>query len=267
MPETIRVGFIGTSWWMDNAHLPMMQADPRVDMAAICGRNRDRAQDMATKYGIPAVFTDYREMIFRSNLQALVICTPDDQHYAMTMDALDAGLHVICEKPLALNATQARAMYEKAEAQRVRHMTFFTWRWMPHYRYMRELLDQGTIGQIYDCQFTFLMGFGRNHQYQWRYDRKRANGVVGDFGAHMFDLAHYLVGDISRVSAHLATHVQHEGLNDQTLDPANDSAMALIEFVNGVQGMVQLSTIARLHDPGLEQQITLHGDSGSLIAD
>ncbi len=126
MPESIRVGLIGTSWWMDNAHLPMLQADPRVEMAAIYGRNRDHAQAMATKDGIPAVFTDHRDMISRSGLHAIVIGTPDDQHYALTMDALDAGLHVICEKPLALNATHARAMYEKAEAKRVRHMTFFT---------------------------------------------------------------------------------------------------------------------------------------------
>jgi predicted dehydrogenase len=267
MPESIRVGLIGTSWYMDAAHLPMLKADPRVTLAAICGRNRERAQDMASKYGIPAVFTDYRAMIARSNLQAIVIATPDDEHYAMTMDALDAGLHVICEKPLALNATHARAMYEKAEAQGVRHMTFFTWRWMPHYRYGRELIDQGALGRLYDCQFNFLMGYGRNHAYQWRFDRQRANGIVGDSGAHMFDLAHYLVGDITRVSAHLSTHMPRDGVNAQPLDPASDSAMALIEFANGVQGTVHVSALARIHDPILEQHITLHGDAGSLIAD
>jgi predicted dehydrogenase len=267
MPKSICVGIIGTSGWMDIAHLPMLQTDPRVKLAAICGRNRERAQVMATKYGIPAVFTDYRDMISHSNLHVIVIGAPDDLHYAMTMDALEAGLHVICEKPLALNAADARAMYEKAEAKRVRHMTFFTWRWMPHYRYMRELIEQGAIGHLYDCQFSFLMGFGRSRQYQWRFDRKRANGVVGDSGAHIFDLAHYLVGDISRVSAHMATHMQREGLSNQMSDPASDSAMVLLEFVNGVQGAVQISAVARIHDPMLEQQIALHGDSGSLIAE
>lgn len=118
MTESIRVGIIGTSWWADEAHLPMLKADPRVELAAICGRNRERAQEMATKYEVPGVFTDYRDMISRGNLQAVVIATPDDEHYAMTMDALDAGLHVVCEKPLALRADHAKAMYEKGRSER-----------------------------------------------------------------------------------------------------------------------------------------------------
>lgn len=267
MSERVRIGFIGTSGWMDLSHLPIFRADPRVEMVAICGRNRERAQEMATKYGIGSVFTNYREMIERAKLSAIVIGTPDDEHYAMTMDALDAGLHVLCEKPLALNAADAKAMYEKAEAAGVRHMTFYTWRWMPHYRYMRELIQQGAVGRLYHCYFSFLMGFGRSVEYQWRFDRKRANGIVGDSGSHMFDLARYLIGDISRVSAHVATHVQRKSLPNQPLELASDSAMILLQFVNGGQGMVQLSALARVDDPFLEQQVALHGDAGSLIAE
>lgn len=180
MAESIRVGVIGTSWWLDMLHLPVLKADPRVDLVAICGRNRERAEEMASKYAIPQVFTDYREMISRGDLQAIMIGAPDDQHYDMTMAALDAGLHVLCEKPLALNAAHARAMYETAEAKGVQHMTFFTWRWMPHYRYMRELIEQGTLGRLYHCQFSFIMGYGRDPGYQWRFDRARAHGIVGD---------------------------------------------------------------------------------------
>lgn len=267
MIEKLRVGVIGTGGWMDFSHLPMLKADARVEMVAICGRNRERAQEMASKYGIPAVFTDYRDMIAASNLHALVVAAPDDEHYAMTMTGLDAGLHVLCEKPLALNSTDAKAMYDKAEAKGLRHMTFFTFRWMPHYRYMRELIEQGALGRLYHCQFSFLMGGGRNPQYSWRFDRTRANGVVGDSGSHMFDLARYLLGDISRVNAHIASHVQREGLNGQAVDPAGDSASVLMEFANGGQGTVQISFVARVDDPLLEQQIALHGDAGTLIAD
>ncbi len=264
--KPVRLGLIGTSSWMDISHLPIFKADPRVEMVAICGRNRARAQEMATKYGIPIVFTDYRELIARGQLDALVIGTPDDEHYAMTMAALDAGLHVLCEKPLALKTADAQAMVEKAEAQGVRHMTFYTWRWMPHYRYMRELIDQGAIGRLYHGHFSFFMGFGRKGDYRWRFDGTRANGILGDSGSHMFDLARYLVGDIARVSASLASHVQREPLPDQPLEPANDSAMALLDFVNGAQGTVQLSALARVDDPMLEQQVTLHGEAGSLVA-
>src|SRR5690242_8599504 len=110
MAELVRIGIVGTSWWADLLHLPSLTSHPQATIAAICGRNRERTEEMAKKYAIPLVFTDYRDMLARANLHALVISTPDDLHFPMTMDALDAGLHVLCEKPLAMNAGQARAM-------------------------------------------------------------------------------------------------------------------------------------------------------------
>jgi hypothetical protein len=160
MAPVIRFGVIGTSWWADLTHLPMLKADPRVALNALCGRNRERADEMARKYGFERVNTDYRDMIDRGDLDAIVISAPDDQHYQMVMDALEAGLHVVCEKPLALNAADAKAMYEKAEQKGLRHMAFFTWRWMPQYRYARELVEDGAIGRLYHAAFRFSLGLG-----------------------------------------------------------------------------------------------------------
>lgn len=266
MTNAVRIGLIGTSWWADMAHLPLFKADERVQMVAICGRNQERAQAMAAKYAIPNTFSDYRAMIAQSNLDAIVISTPDDEHYAMTMAALDAGLHVLCEKPLALNATDAKAMFDKAEAKGVRHMTFFLNRWLPHYRTMRQLVEQGVLGRLYHAHFSYISGGGRTPHYQWRFDRTRANGVVGDLGAHLFDLAHYLVGDIGRVSAHLGTHVRREGVNGQPVAPASDAATIALEFANGGQGSMAISAVARTADPIQEQQVALHGEAGSLVA-
>ena len=266
MTEQIRLGLIGTSWWMDMYHLPVFRADSRVAMVAICGRSAPRGQEMADKYGIPTVFTDYREMIAQADLDAIVIASPDDLHCEMAMSALDAGLHVLCEKPLALNAADAKAMYDKAEAVGVCHMTYFTWRWMPNYRYMRELIDQGVLGRLYHAHFKFIMGGALNPAYQWRFDRARANGVIGDSGSHMFDLARYLVGDITRVSAHLASHVQREGADGKPSASAPDAAMALVEFGNGAQGTVEVSMVARTADPMMEQEVVLHGEAASLKA-
>ena len=262
----LRVGMIGTSWWADLAHLPLLKNDPRVDLVAICGRNRERAQEMADKYGIAMVYTDYGDMIAQAHLDAVVVSTPDDEHLPMTMTALDAGLHVLCEKPLAMNAADARTMYDSAESRNLRHLVFYTWRWQLHYRYMRELIDQGVIGRIFHAELSFLMGSGRNNEYQWRFDRSRANGVVGDSGAHMFDLARYLIGDIAAVCAHLKTNMQREGLNGQPLDPASDSATVLLEFTDGAHGLVNMSMVARVDDPFLEQTVAVHGEAGSLIA-
>jgi predicted dehydrogenase len=186
----------------------------------------------------------------------------------MALAAIDAGLHVLCEKPLALNAADAKTMYERAEAKGLRHMTFYTWRWMPHYRAMYDLIQAGAVGRIYHCQFNFLMGFGRNKEYRWRFDRRRANGVLGDSGSHIFDLARYLVGDIARVSATLSCNVRRDSAPDgQPVEPANDAAQLLLHFENGAYGTVQVSAVARIDDPILEQSIALHGEAGSLVAE
>lgn len=263
----VRVGVVSTSWWADLMFLPSLKSHPRTEITAICGRNRDRAAEMAGKYDIPHVFTDYREMIEQGNLQALVIAAPDDLHYAMTMDALDAGLHVLCEKPLALKAGQAREMYEKAEAVGVKHMVLFTWRWVPHFQYLRSLVEEGYIGRCFHCQFRFLGGDGRDGQYAWRFDRKRANGILGDLGSHMIDFARWYIGDIAKVSAHLATFVDRPGPDDQPLDPANDSALLTVEFVNGAQGFIQVSAVAHVADRLIEQGVVLHGEAGALECD
>jgi predicted dehydrogenase len=264
----VRVGCIGTGLICDLVHLPALKLDERVDLVALCGRNRERTQQFADKHGIAATYTDYRDMIARAGLDAIVIASPDDLHYEMAMAALDAGLHVLCEKPLALHAADARAMYDKAEAKGVRHMSFFTYRWLPHYRYLRELLDQNPLGRLYHCEFSFRMNYGAKADYGWRFDRKRANGALGDMGAHMFDLARYLVGDIVRVNGRLATHVKRNGVDGQPLDPANDAANAWVEFANGAIGSVDVSSVDRTLDVwGNEQRVMLQGEAASIVAD
>src|SRR4051794_17341878 len=125
MNDRIRIGMVGTSWWADDMHLPSLTSHPQADVAAIAGRGREAAGAMAGKYHIAQVYSDYRQMIDQVRLDAVVISIPDNLHYEVAMAALDAGLHVLCEKPLALNAAQAKAMYKKAEGKGVRHMTYF----------------------------------------------------------------------------------------------------------------------------------------------
>ncbi len=130
--EKVKVGVIGTSWFADLMHLPILSNYDRVLLTAICGRNRERADEMAAKYGVPQTYTNYRQMIDEAQLDAVVVASPDDLHYEMVMVALDAGLHVLCEKPVALNADHAKSMYDKAEAAGVKHMVNFTYRGLPN---------------------------------------------------------------------------------------------------------------------------------------
>jgi predicted dehydrogenase len=267
MAKKVRVGIIGTSWWTDVMFLSSFKSHPSAEISAICGRNRNRAEEMAEKYDIPQVFTDYHVLLEQDNLDAVVVATPDDLHFPMTMDVLDAGLHVLCEKPMALNAQHAREMYDKAEAIGVIHMVLFTWRWQPHFRYLKQLVDDGYIGRCYHAQFSFVGGFGRHSEYRWRYDGHRSNGVVSDLGAHMIDFARWYIGDVRKVSAHLATFVDRPGADGQPSIPTNESAFVTLQFDNDAQAMVQASIVAHQADREASIRVRLHGDAGTLEAE
>ena len=259
MMERVRVGVIGTSGYAQVSHLPRMASHPQADLVAVCGRDRDRAIEVGTKYAIPQVYTDYRQMIEQEGLDAVVISTPDDLHYEMAIAALDAGLHVLCEKPLALDRKQAQEMLAKAEDAGVVHMVCFTYRWLPHYRYLRHLLDLGYVGCCYHCRLEYVGGHARQGHSGWRFDRQRASGVLGDLGSHMIDLARWCVGEIVRVSAHLGNYAERVDSGG-----ASDAALLAVEFEGGAQGVIQVSAVAHTGEQGQEQRVVLYGDAGTL---
>lgn len=261
MSDRVRVGIVGTSRYSEVMYLPVLSQHPNVELAAICGRNETRATEVATKYGIPHVFTDYREMIEGAALDAIVIATPDDLHYPMAMDALSAGLHVIGEKPMALNSQQAKEMLEAAERAAVKHMIMFSWRFLPHYRYLQKLIADGFVGHPYHLHIRFLSNQGRTKDYTWMFDPQRSLGALGAIGSHMFHLAHFLLGDIRRVNADLATLMEREGPDGKPYRGANDSALLMVEYANGAQGMIHVSMVAHTADRWREQYVSLHIDA------
>ncbi len=207
-----------------------LTSHPQAVPAAICGRNRSRAEEVAGKFAIPQVFTDYREMFAQGNLDAVVIATPDDEHYPMAMAAFDAGLHVLGEKPMALNLSQAQAMLAKAESAGVKHMVNYTWRFIPHLRYLRQLVAEGFIGKIYDAHFRYQGGYARSGDYQWKWGRRHGSGALGDLGSHMIDLARLTLGEFAKVHAHLATHVDKPRPDGALYEAANDSAVLMLQI-------------------------------------
>jgi predicted dehydrogenase len=170
---------------------------------------------------------------------------------------------VLCEKPLALSVEDAREMWQKAEAVGVKHFVLFTWRWQPHFRYLKQLVSEGYIGRCYQAQFRFMAGFARQPRYTWRVDGQRANGVVSDLGAHMIDFARWYVGEIAAVSAHLSSFVAHPAAGDQPLVRNNDAALVTLQYENGAQGIIQVSVLAHQE---LTLEVVLHGEAGTLEA-
>ena len=156
MKDKVKLGVIGTSWWVDLMYVPSLNSHPLASVVAISGRDAKRASKIAAKFGGATVFTDYRDLIAADGIDAVVVAAPDDLHLPMTMAALDAGLHVLCEKPLAGNAADARRMHRRAIAAGVKHMVLFTWRWQPHWRYVKHLIDSGYIGRCQHAEFRFL---------------------------------------------------------------------------------------------------------------
>ncbi|HEX5689678.1 MAG TPA: Gfo/Idh/MocA family oxidoreductase [Roseiflexaceae bacterium] len=264
MPDSVRIGVVGTSYWSELVYLPVLKDHPRAELVAVCGQNAERTARIATKYAIPAAYTDYRAMIEQAGLDALVISVPDDLHYPIGIAALDAGLHVLCEKPLALDMAQARAMYEKAEAAGVVHMILYTYRWLPPYLMVRRLLDEGYIGRPFQCAMRYVCGFGRNPGDRWRLDPQRARGVVGDIGSHMIDLARWYLGDVAEVGAHLTTFAGRTNAAGQPIATTNDAAALTLLFQNGAQAAIQLSSVVHIGDRGQEQQLILSGENGTL---
>ena len=255
--ESVKVGVIGTIWYADLMHLPTLQSHPQAQIAAICGRSREPAAALAKKYAIPAMHYDYREMIEQGKLDAVVIATPDDLHYPMTMAALDAGLHVICEKPMASTVAQA-------EAASVKHMIFFTQRWLPSFQTVHELLADGLIGRCFSCHFHLFADYG-GRLTGWRFDALRGGGILGDAASHIIDRVHWYLGDIVKVNASMKIFTD---LADEkrTPDHTNNAVLLAFELANGAHGTICCNSVAHVGEQGQQNIMMIHGDQGSLEA-
>jgi predicted dehydrogenase len=266
MSKRIRIGIIGTSWWVDMMYLPSLLSHQSARVVAISGRDAKRAAEVAAKFGGAQVFTDYRQLINSGELDAVIIAAPDDLHYEMTVAALDAGLHVLCEKPLAGNAVLARELHKRAVSARVKHMVLFTWRWQPLWRYIKHLVETGYIGRCYHARFEFLTSLALDKGYKWRFDGRRANGVTGDLGSHMIDFARWYLGEVTRVHADLPVFIDQSKTAEPPPLPANDAGFLALEFAGGERAQILVSAVCLLGDEGVRVTAALHGDLGTLEA-
>ena len=263
----LKLGLIGTSWWVDAMYLPALKEHPDAELVAICGRNRERAEARAKAWGISQVFTDI-DAILALELDALIIASSNDSHYALTLKALNRGLHVLCEKPLGLSEAQAREMYLLAKAKGLKNMTPFTYSYMPTARYLKELIDSGFIGQPYDLNLRYYTGYGRNPDYMWRFDKGKAgSGALGDIASHFIYLAMHFYGEISGVFAKLGTQIKRPSLDPEgkTYKQADDSALLTLSFANGALGSIHVTTLASEETAfGQIHQMDFHGSEGTL---
>jgi len=266
MTERIRIGVIGTSWY-SGFLLSCLATCEEAEIAAICGRTRSRAEELAAKHPGAAVYTDYNEMIKHGRLDGVIVASPDDLHYPMVMAALKARLHVLSEKPMGLTVAQAQEMLAAAEDAGVKHLVEFTVRWMPHSRYLHQLVQEGFIGRPTHYHFHHFGDRAFNNAYDWHWDAARSLGVLGDLGSHTIALALWLGGDIRSVSAHLASFSQRIHPEGRPFVGANESAQLIIAFADGAHGTIQLNQRTHMGERGRDYRAEVNGEAGRVEVD
>ncbi len=270
MNDKVRIGVVGTSWWADAMYLPAFANHPLADVRGfVGGARREHTREFAARWGGPGAYDTLDEMLAAEPLEALVILGPNVHHYAYAMAAIERGLHVLCEKPLAMTSGRARRMAEAAERAGVITMTPFTYRFMPVNRYLKELLDEGYIGRPHHLNLRYYTGYGLSGEYSWRFDVGEAgSGANGDLGSHWAYLARWFYGEIAAVTAVFSQAVPRAPRPDGApFTPGEDAAMILLEFENGATGSLHVSSVAYEPGPfGQRHEADLHGSGGSLHA-
>lgn len=264
MSERIRhrVGVIGTSGWADQEHLPGLRSRPDVELVGLCGRNPGPLAALAAKYAIPATFTDWRELLARGRLDVLVVLTPNVLHREQALAGLDAGVNVICEKPLALDAAQARELAARARATGRKTLTFFTHRTLAASAQVKRLVEQGFLGRPVHASASY---FTNSHLRAgkgpgWRMVRAQAGtGVLGDIGSHLVDLVRWWLGDVVRVAGQWQTVTPERG---GVRTDADEDVSFLAQLACGAQAVFQASKLVA--GRGNLQRVELHGTEGSL---
>ncbi|MFC9405162.1 Gfo/Idh/MocA family protein [[Kitasatospora] papulosa] len=204
---TLGVGMVGYAFmgaahsqgWRTAGHVFDMPVRPA--LAAICGRDRTAVEAAAARHGWAAAETDWRALIARDDVQLVDICTPGDSHAEIAIAALEAGKHVLCEKPLANTVAEAEAMAQAAERAAARGQVAivgFNYRKVPALTHARAMIEEGRLGRLRHVRATYLQDWlvDPESPLTWRLERERAgSGALGDLGAHIVDLAQYLAGE------------------------------------------------------------------------
>ena len=269
----MRLGIVGTGM-MALSHAKAFAAIDGVTLAAAIDIDRGAATRFATEFGVEAAYGSLAEAVSAAALDAVAIVTPDKTHHPITMEALAAGLHVFCEKPLATEYAHAEEMRAAAEAAGVVHGVNLTYRSVAALQKARALVDAGEIGAVRHFQAAYLQSWltqdawgdwRSDATWLWRLSEGHGSlGVLGDVGIHILDFATFAMGSpVESLSArHKVFDKSETGrIGDYTLD-ANDSVAMMLELSDGAMGVVHASRFASGHIN--ELRLRVYGDKGGL---
>ncbi|MGE0813660.1 MAG: Gfo/Idh/MocA family protein [Vicinamibacterales bacterium] len=275
MPATrsVRVGVLGAGAWALGAHLPGFRRDPRAELVAIADPRRDLAEAAARQFGIPHVYDSHEALIERTDIDLVDVCTPSATHFALSWAALEAGKHVLCEKPVAFDYRETRRAADLARAKGLKTKLGFTFRYAPAMRYFRKLVADGFTG----TPFIFN-GYEQNSQWLDPMNPLRQVDPDADpnvlhvsslegYGAPVIDISHLLVGaDLAQVVGTMRNFIPDRMVRAtgrmQRMN-IDDGDIYLGEFVNGALCSIQTSYVTVGNYPGIEAR--LYGSEGAVI--
>lgn len=276
MKDKLNVGMIGYRF-MGKAHSHayrdinmFFKLKHQMVLHTLCGTS-DEVEQAAENYGYLHAVHNWKEVVDNPEIDIIDICTPDNLHKEIAVYAAKAGKNIMCEKPLCLNYQDAEEMYRAVKESGVTHMCNFTYRGVPAVKLAKQIIDEGKIGTIYQCNAYYLQDFSLSKEYPfvWRMDKEISGaGIIGDKGAHIIDLARYLTGEISEVSALPKTYITSRrvpGTDKEALVTTCDAASFLVNFHNGAMGVFQVSNMSAGRKNALILEI--YGSKGALKFD
>lgn len=250
----IRMGVV--SLGVGSYHLDALNGIRDVEVTALCDINEELLKQKAAEYHVPFICTDYREMLGRDDIDAVTVTSPDQLHREMVVAFLEAGKHVLCEKPFALHKEDCEAMIEAGDKSGKILMVGQVVR-MSQCAFVKEIIDKGVIGDVFYLESEYAHDYTLGHASDWRKDFKNPRHPVTGGGCHAVDLLRWFAGNPTEVFAYTNKKI----LTDWPLD---DSAICVLKFPNNVIGKVFVST-------GCKRRYTMrtlvYGSKGTVIAD
>ena len=269
--DTIRIGIIGCGGIANGKHMPGLRSIENVEMVAFCDIIEEKAQQAAKDYGTEdaKVYTDYKKLLEDKTIDVVHVCTPNRSHSFITVDALEAGKHVMCEKPMAINSEEAKKMLDAAERTGKKLCIGYQNRYRPEMLYLKKEAEDGTFGDIY---YSEAIAIRRRAVPTWGVfinEYEQGGGPLIDIGTHSLDLTlwitnnykpKYCVGTSYHKLNGLAPELQGNtwGPWDSSKYTAEDSAFGFVVMENGATILVK-SSWALNYEPSLEASTLICG--------
>jgi predicted dehydrogenase len=271
--KRLGVGVIGAGRWANLAHLPGWARDGRCQIVGICDLDQDRASAAAAEFGAGLATTDYRELLKRDDIDIIDVVTRDSEHFALNSAALDAGKHVLSEKPVAHDHFDVARLAERARSAGLKTKVGLTFRYSPAVRYMRHLISSGSLGTPYIYNAYEQNSQWLNPQTPLRSREGAVDGPIQvasleGYGAPVIDIGHWLMGsDLTAVVGVLKNFVPERLLaatGEMARVNIDDGDIFIGEFASGAICSVQTSFVTVGNYPGIE--VRVYGSEGAVIA-